>query len=129
MIEFSQDTMGEAAFQLLASSTISRYAKEAIRIAKKSEVYRTIKAIPEPCIVGSVIDRARAALEKTEGRDINEILLVLYLAVLNEHDKYNPGTVTLFVEIANLKNPMIMWPASFARYLIAAPLDKYHEKT
>jgi len=125
MFEFSEDILNETAFQLLASSTISRYAKETIRIAR----FLDLDLKDNPGLIDEVLERAWDSLKKvrdSDGRGIQEMSLALCLALLEPLN--HKEALEVIVATANLKNNAGTWPKHFARYLIAIGPDGPHEE-
>lgn len=107
-----QHTLQEAAYQLLASSTIQRYLREARRITKDHDLLLTSHDSPDITIVEEPTREYLQKVNEKPQRDIAEIKAVLMLCAISSAKRGEP----ILKEGARSRSP---WIRAAAKRLLA----------
>ncbi|MBI3326726.1 MAG: hypothetical protein HYZ81_08500 [Nitrospinae bacterium] len=114
---FPEEKLAEAAFDLLSSSSLERYARKAdehaLSSALASELRRT------PFIIPDLVDMARRLwreLIRASERDVPEVELALLLGLLAQ--TASSDVDELLVDLAIVEAPAAAWVSSLARRLL-----------
>lgn len=112
----AEPDLADAAFQLLASSTIKRYLRVAREAADRSGLSRLVRATPG--IASQALDRARMLWSVVSGSDRRipeEFELALLLVGLSD-GQYEPAE-TLLLQIASSPDASATWTVALAKRL------------
>jgi hypothetical protein len=124
-----ESVVADAAFQLLASSTIKRYLRVAREIAKRAGLIAAIRATAETA--SQALDRARALWNAVSGADTRipeEFELALLLVALI--DGQDEPAESLLLQIASSPDALAAWSVALAKRLrqLGPPLRAEREQ-
>lgn len=113
---FTHDELSDAAFELLTSSVLGRFARKAQEAAARSDLRTRVEQ--NPAILESLVRRARdlwQQLLQMEQRGVEEVELSLLLALLSETAWRE--VPDLLRDIGVVDKPVVAWVAGLARLL------------
>lgn len=124
-----ESVVADAAFQLLASSTIKRYLRVAREIAERAGLIAAIRATEETA--SQALDRARTLWNAVSGSDRRipeEFELALLLIALID-GQYEPAEA-LLLQIASSPDALATWSIALAKRLrqLGPPLKAEREQ-
>jgi hypothetical protein len=113
---FSQGELADAAFALLTSSSLERYARMAQRAAMQAHLREQLRMNPEmiPELIGQA-NALRRALLRSAQRDVSEVELAMLLALLARSAA--PAIDRLLLDLSVVDRPAVAWVSGLARLL------------
>jgi hypothetical protein len=114
---FSQEELADAAFALLTSSSLERYARMAHQAAVRTCLHEQLRMNPQliPDLIRQTKARWRALL-CGDRRDVPEVELAILLTLLAPTAA--PAVDQLLIDLSIVDRPAVAWIAGLARRLL-----------